>query len=227
MQLGKGRALQWITTAGKPEQVSFSEPTQLDAIPDWVHSAAGPAIPEIESLRGRLSGAFDQQQDPVTTARELCSGRNPLTARYAASVLSVTRSVDPLVQVLLQTDEEQVRIETIYGVRQTAAQTLAGWRAVSRALENRLPRRDLDDFVVLLRGFSQAEAEDEATSQWIVSMLNHDRAAVRQLAFMNLVELTGERNGYHPDSDRSSRNESIKRWERWLRRNDNRLLTPQ
>lgn len=225
--LGKGRAVQWTTSAGQAENATFSEPTMLDAVPDWVHTATAPAIPEVEELKGRLTQAFEKGGAPLDAARQLCSGRNPLMARYAASVLSVVRAGDVLVQVLLQTEEEQVRIEAIYGIRQAAGQSVAGWKTISRALENRLPERDLDDFVALLRGLTPAEAEDEATSLWMVSMLNHERAAIRQLAFLNLVELTGERHNYHPDSDRSARSEAVRRWSRWLKRNNNRLRTPE
>lgn len=225
--LGKGRAVQWTTGHGEAEDVIFSETTVLDAVPDWVHTADGPAIPEVEELKGRLSQEFEKGGAPLDTARQLCSGRNPLLARYGTAVLSVTRSGDQLVQVLLQTDEEQVRIEAIRGIRQAAGQSVVGWKTISRTLENRLPRRDLDDFVTLLRGFTPEEAEDEQTSQWIVSMLNHDRAVIRQLAIMNLYELTGQQHNYHPDSERSARSEAVKRWGRWLRRNQNRLVAPQ
>lgn len=225
--IGKGRALQWTTDSGKLNNLVLSDPRQLDVIPDWVHVAGTPAVPEIEAASGKILAAMNTSESPLEAARELCSDRSPLVARYGASVLSVSRDVDQLVQVLLQTEEEEVRIETIYGVRQAAAQTLAGWRAVSKALENRLPRRDLEDFVSLMQGFSEAEAADEAMSQWLVSMLNHDRAALRQLAFMNIVELTGERNGYHPDSDRRGRSDAVRRWERWLKRNGNRLLSAE
>ena len=108
-----------------------------------------------------------------------------------------------------------------------AAQTLPGRKAVLRALENRLPRRDLGHFVRLFEGVTPAEAEQEETSVWLVTMLRHDRAPIRQMAFMNLLELTGQRNGYHPDSDVGRRNDSVRRWERFLKKNKNRILAAE
>jgi hypothetical protein len=227
VSVGKGRFAEWTAVGGKLEGFTVSEPAQLDAIPDWVHAANEPNVQGIERAIDKLAKAMGKSNAPVETAHELSQEKNPLVASYATSILSVTREIDLLVQVLLQTDEEQVRIEAIHGIRQAAAQTLAGWQATSNALKNRLPRRDLNRFVRLLQGFSQVEAEDETTSLWALSMLRHERAAIRQLAFMNLEEITGERNGYHPDSDRSAISEATERWERWLKRNGNRLLNPE
>ena len=227
VSIGKGRFAQWTAVGGKLEGFTVSEPAQQGAIPDWVYAVNEPNVHGVERAIDELAKAMETSTDLVETAHQISQEKNPLVASYATSILSVTREVNLLVQVLLQTDEEQVRIEAIHGIRQAAAQTLAGWQATSNALENRLPRRDLNRFVRLLKGFSQVEAEDETTSLWILSMLQHERAAIRQLAFMNLEEITGERNGYHPDSDRSAIIAATERWERWLKRNGNRLLNPE
>ena len=223
----QGRALQWTTASGSALQLQLSEPGQLEAIPDWVYAAGEAAVPEVEAAKTRLASAFDEFDSTIDAAEELCNDRNPLVARFAAAVLSTTREVERLVQVLLQTDEEQVRIESIRGLQNAAAQTLQGRQDVLRALENRLPMRDLSHFVRLLQGVTPAEAELEETSVWLVAMLRHDRAPIRQMAFMILVELTGQINGYHPDSDLGRRNDSVKRWERMLRKNENRILVPE
>lgn len=227
VNIGKGRFAQWTVIEGKLESFSVSEPAQQGAIPDWVHTANEPPVQGIERASGKLARAMANSAAVTETAHEMSQQKNPLLASFAASILSVTREIDLLVQLLLQTDEEQVRIEAIHGIRQAAAQTSAGWQATLNALENRLPRRDLTSFVQLLRGLSPAEAEDQTTSLRVVSLLQHERAAIRQLAFMNIIDITGERNGYHPDGDRSAISRATERWERWLKRNGNRLLNPE
>lgn len=225
--IGKGRFVQWMAVEGKLESFTMSEPAQQGAIPDWVHTADQPPVQGVQRAIGKLARAMEDSTAVTETAHEASQQKNPLVASYAASILSVTREVDLLVQLLLQTDEEQVRIEAIHGIRQAAAQTSAGWQATLNALENRLPRRDLEPFVRLMKRLTPDEAKDKTSSLWAVSMLRHERAAIRQLAFMNLVEITGERNGYHPDSDRSAISGATERWERWLKRNGNRLLNAE
>ncbi len=226
IQIGKGQVLRWTTATGRIEGIQLSDQGQLDAIPDWVYTAGEPAVPEIESAKSRFAAALKESDATIDRAQKLCGGRNPLLARYAASVLSVSREIDVLVQVLLQTDEEQVRIEAIRGLRTAAAQTLPGRQAVLRALGNRLPTRDLDYFVRLLPVITRSEAQQEDPA-WLVTMLRHDRAPIRQMAFMILHELTGQTNGYHPDSDTARRNDSVRRWERLLEKNDSRILSPE
>ncbi|MCH2202509.1 MAG: hypothetical protein MK102_11110 [Fuerstiella sp.] len=227
INVGKGRAIQWTTAAGSLQGIHLSDPGQLDAIPDWVFTAGETAVIEIEATKSKFAVDLKQSESIIDRAQQLCEVRDPLQAKFAASVLSVSREVDILVQVLLQTDEEQVRIETINGLRNAAAQTLPGRRAVMRALENRLPMRDLGHFVRLFEGVTRAEAQDEETSVWLVTMLRHNRAPIRQMAYMTLLELTGQIRGYHPDSPSGQRNDSVRRWERLLKSNGNRILVPQ
>ena len=227
IQVGKGQVLQWITVTGRVLEFQQGDQGQRNVIPDWVYTAGEPAVPAIESAKSGFASALAESEPTIAAARKLCENQDPLLARFAASVLSATHEVEVLVQVLLQTDEEQVRIEAIHGLQIAAAQTLPGRKAVLRALENRLPMRDLTHFVRLLQGVTPSQARDEETSVWLVTMLRHDRAAIRQMAFMILQELTGQTNGYHPDSDFGRRNDAARRWVRFLEKNDDRLLPPE
>ena len=225
IRIRNGQVLRWKTMNGRVEGIQLSERGQINAVPDWVYTTGEPAVPEIESAKSRFAAALKGSDSTIDRARKLCGGRNPLLARFAASVLSVTREIDVLVQVLLQTNEEQVRTEAIHGLQAAAAQTLPGRQAVMRALENRLPTRDLGHFVRLLQGVTRSEARQEETSVWLITMLRHDRVPIRQMAFTILHELTGQTNGYHPDSDTARRNDSVRRWIRLLEKNDNRILS--
>ena len=106
-------------------------------------------------------------------------------------------------------------------------QTITGQREVVKSLEIRLPTKELEDAVVLLQGIAPVDAEIEQTSLWLVSMLESDRAAIRQLAIMNLSAITSETLAFHPDADPGRRREAIRRWEKFLKRNENRLVTPR
>ena len=227
INVDKGQAIRWATVSGSVQGVQLSDRTRLDTVPDWVFTAGEPAVIEIEQAKSKFAADLKHSESVIQNAQQLCEVRNPLQARFAASVLSVSREVDILAQVLLQTDEEQVRIETIDGLRNAAIQTLPGRQAVMRALENRLPMRDLGHFVRLFEGVTPADAQQEETSLWLVAMLRHDRAPIRQLAYMTLTDLTGKIYGYHPDSPSGQRNDSVRRWERVLKNNGNRILVPQ
>ncbi len=163
----------------------------------------------------------------VEAALGLTTHRNALVAAGAASILSVSRDVEALTATMLSTKEEAVRIEAINGLRQTAAQSLEAQNVLLKELGNRLPSNALDDAVRLLQGISPVDVEDEEASQWLIGLLDHDRAAIRQMAIMALVELTGERHGYHPDNDRGRRRDSINRWQKTLKRNKGRLVPPK
>lgn len=58
-------------------------------------------------------------------------------------------------------------------------------------------------------------------------MLSSNREALRAMAIENLEALTGERNGYSAEDDAGRRTVAIRRWERFVERNDGRLVTPK
>jgi len=226
MEIGNGRAARWYVRGAVPENLTVSDPSQLNAIPEWVYNGDEVPVAPVNSAAETLAAELLGTDSLVDTASELTSHRNALVAASAASILSVCRNVEALTAIMLATDEEAVRVEAISGLRQTAAQSVDAQNALLKELGNRLPSNSLDDAVQLLQGISPAEVEDEQVSQWLIGLLDHDRAAIRQMAIMALVELTGERYGYHPDNDRGRRRDSIGRWQKVLKRNNGRLIPP-
>ncbi len=227
IEIGNGRAARWVVRNGVAEDMGVSDASQLNAIPEWVYNGDEIPVDSINSAAEMMATEMLTADSLKEAAMRLTEHRNPLVAVNAAAVLSVCRDVEALTSTALATREEVVRIEAISGLRQTAAQSVAAQAEVLKELSNRLPSRDLDDAVRLLQGISPIEVEDEGVSQWLVELLDHDRAAVRQMAIMALDELTGERHGYHPDNDRGRRRDSINRWKKVLKRNNGRLLPPQ
>jgi len=221
--LGNGRAMSLIVRAGAVEGISVSPANRADAIQEWVHnSGAGPVQP-VRRAMASLAKNLQQTDDLLDAALEQTDQRSSVASSYAAEILAVCRDAEGLSR-LLSSSHESVRVVAFQGLRKTAAQSFAGREAVSRAIEIQLPANILGDTARLLKGISTAEAENPAVGEWLVGLLNHDRVEVRQMAITTLEEMTGERQSYHPDSDRKKRREAVGRWERYLQNNNGRLI---
>ncbi len=223
-EISKGRMISWVADDTSVSTVNVSPPGQLGVVPEWIYSLTSPALPELEELRSRLAQAFAQTSSLSTAAETLSNDRNPQIATLATGILSMTRDIDRLLGLLLKSDSEAVRRAAIDGLRQAMYQKESNQVLVTDALENRLPMGEIDAVLRLLKGVSQVAAEDRDTSTWLVSMLESDRAAVRELAIYNLEQLTDERYSFYADGDHSRRNDAVRRWHRHLSRNDGTLV---
>ncbi len=196
------------------------------AIPEWLFAARNPPIELQANLIAETVAAYPQSESVTGAALSLSENKNPQIAEYGVQQLALLRSVDDLTTIMLQTNEDPTRRAAIAGLQKIVQQGPADAQRVLAALETRLPEMELDNAMTMLQGVTRSGAEDRRTSEFLVSMLEHNRVALRALAIFNLERLTNERFGFFASDDTGRRDAAIRRWKRLLDRNDGRIIAP-
>ncbi len=224
IEVGRGKTWQWNTAEAIPT-VSPATPSPL--VPEWVYKAAAVQPDAVQNLHEEAAGALRAEQTVASGANLLSKNKNDQLASYGVRLIALTRNVDQLTTLLLrQPNEEVVRREAIAGLRTVIQQSAAGQDRVRSVLETRLSKTELDNALKMLEGVSRVTAEDRFVSGWLVEMLSSNRAALREMAIENLEALTQERYAFFADDDAGRRSNAVKRWQRFLDRNDGRLVKP-
>ena len=198
----------------------------MPVAPNWVFDAVQPKAESTMSLIKLTASEFRKSLTVADAGTEVMENLNPEIAAYGVKLPALLRNVDDLASALLDSQLTTVRTEAIHGLQAVNRQNVGGRTRIIESLQTRLPEAELDNVMKLIGGISQTAAEDRATSSWLVSMLNNNRPAVRELAIFNLENLTGERNNFIVDDDSNRRDIAVRRWTKLLERNDGRLVSP-
>jgi hypothetical protein len=220
--IGRGKAWQW-NTAEMPSAETSATP-QL--IPEWVYQTTTPPAESTKVLIAEAATTLRSEAAVRDGAVALSRDRNPQLAVYGVRLSSLIRDVDQLTDYLLQPNDDGVRQEAIVGLRTMIRQSDAGRQRVQSVLAYRLSNTELENAMKMLEGTSKTAAEDRFVSNWLIEMLASNRSALRAMAIENLEAITNERNGFTVDGDAGRRSAAIKRWERFLERNEGRLMKP-
>ncbi len=229
--LSKGQSVTWLAVgavdSGKAsavaENVIVDNGRQLAAIPAWLHEDTKP-VPEAEALSNQITAALANGDDPALAMIPLLSDRNPQLAIRAVQVFSATHDIDRLLTVLFESFDESVHRSAIDGLSRIVNSSSSGRRDIRHALETRLPMTEIEMTLLLLSGISDAEARDADFCRSLVDQLNNERLATRTLAFYRIQTYSDDRLGYHPESESSRRRDAVKRWQKFLDRNNGKLI---
>lgn len=224
LTIARGQTWQWNTSAPAPPAPNN---TVGQLIPEWVFQTTSPVPDSTRAVLAKAAATFRSETSVNEAAVAMSQDRNPQLAAYGVQLSALIKDVDQLTSYLLQPNEEVVLEEAITGLRSVIQHSNDGQRRVTAILENRLSNMELENAMRMLAGISRTEAEDRFVSSWLVEMLGSNREALRAMAIENLAALTNERNGYTAEGDAGRRTIAIRRWERFLERNDGRLVQPQ
>ncbi|MBL8820293.1 MAG: hypothetical protein JNL58_29990 [Planctomyces sp.] len=224
-ELVKSQLLSWrILTNGDSADVELTQARPQGGIPEWAFSIDTPPIAEQLEAQTEFSNAVRSATDIGVTCEQLAKDRNPSIAVMAVQLLALTRDVDRLTNVFLQSSTEQPRRAAIDGLSRIAVQTPAGQNEIRKVFENRLPMGDVEMMLRLTVGISEAQAKDPEMCSKMLTMLSHDRLASRDLALYRMEEFTQDRFGYNPDADAGRRRDAVRRWLRHVEKNEGKLI---
>ena len=229
--LSKGQSATWLVVgavdaakaSAVAENVMVDNGRQLAAIPAWLHEDTKP-VPEAEALSNQIVVALANGNDPALAMIPLLSDRNPQLAIRAVQVFSATHDIDRLLAVLFESFDESVHRSAIDGLSRIVNSSSSGRRDIQQALATRLPMTEIEMTMLLLSGISDAEARDADFCRSLVDQLNNERLATRTLAFYRIQKYSDDRLGYHPESESSRRRDAVKRWQKFLDRNNGKLI---
>jgi hypothetical protein len=224
-ELLKAQGLSWkVLSTGEITNVAIVAASPQNALPEWIFRAGATPIPEQTSIMQHVSSLFAADENLTRSILQLSKDRNPQAGVLAVNVATLTRDVETLSTILMESSEEIVRQACIDGLALVAAQSPSGQELLQRALETRLPMSEVSLFMSLIIGVSEQDARNPEFCQQLLALLSNDRPATRQLAVYRMQQFTGDRFGYSVDADPGRRREAVRRWQRYIERNDGKLL---
>ena len=226
LPMAKGQSVSWRIlgmtgfSALTPENGS-----PLAATPAWLLGTETVDVPETVNLKTQLLEALSQGAEPGDAVLSLFDERNPQAGVLAVHVLSLTRDVERLLAVLFfEPRDETVHRAAIDGLSAIAASSGNGRGVIRRSLETRLPMAEVDSTLELIKGLSVADARDPDVTADLMELLSSDRLLTRELTIYRMEQVTNDRMGYHPAAEAARRREAIRRWQKYLDRNQGKLL---
>lgn len=224
VSLNKAATLTWKVLSDGETLAVPGEKRPVASLPDWVYKSGAETLPELRNVMSHVSDNLIKGDNFQGQMLTLTGDRNSQAGVAATNVFAVTRNVDMLMTTLLQSQDEAVRRAAIDGLQRISVQTSAGRNQLHQILETRLPMSDVDIMERLIRGLPEADARNRAVCAGLLALLSNERPALRELAFYRMETVAGDRFGYHAEADSGRRREAVKRWQRYLDRNNGQLL---
>lgn len=176
---------------------------------------------QLSPLR-RYAQHFEKEFDPSLAVNQtipaLMRDPKPQIAELGARCLAVMESYPSLIQSLVQSEHEEARLAAAAGLRSWLAVDRANGELLKQELSTHIPGDEARAVERLLWGYTPAEARDRLLSLELVEWLRSNRVEVRELAFQQLVRLTGRRYDYRPLGSASQREPAIQRWQAHITR---------
>lgn len=192
-------------------------PGPLLAVPQWLAPGGAPLPPVFRTFASQFEREFVLDQPVSFTIPAIVKDRRPKLSEFAVQTLSLTGNYRQLLRAL-QADHAESRQAAIIGLRQWLP--LSPDNGPLLLAEIGRAFRDADEEAVyqLLWGYTEDAARDPQISHQLVSWLGHEEIAIRELAYKNLLDLTGRSNDYLPMAPLVQRQAAIARWQDHLQR---------
>jgi len=225
-------ALQLEGVKGESQEVQAGR--RIDLIGPWMESLP-PAATWLDAQRyqageplRRFAPRFERQFD-ATLAIDLsipavAKDPHPKLAELATRCLALLGNQSALAQTLAESEHEEARTAAIRGLRLWLGQDRERAPLLKQELENRYSEAEAAAVYRLLWGLRPEEGKDKILSVQLIELLNHNRVEIRELAFEQIVKLTGKKYEYLPLSSSSRRAPAIQRWRQHLEREGGALL---
>lgn len=182
-----------------------------------------------ETLR-RFGARFEREFDPMLaidlTIPALTKDPHPKISELATRCLGLLGHLSGLVQALAESEHEESRSAATRGLRLWLGQNREYASLVREELRKRYSDADAEVVYRLLWGLTPMEGKDKILSAQLVELLNHNRVEIRELAFEQMVKLTGRKYEYLPLSSPTRRAPAVQRWRGHLEREGGALIRP-
>jgi hypothetical protein len=197
--------------------VDFGPP--VGSIPAWLDPQRRKAGATLRRWAAQFEQEFEATQPIDSSMLALIRDSRSKISELAVRCLALTDNPTAVVQALAQAQHEDARKAAADGLREWLGVSVKRGEQLQEALAKYYERDDdIKAIYRLLWGISQAEGKDLATSLRVVEWLRNDKVEIRELAFDNLVRLTGRNFGYRPLSVGPQREPAVKRWFEYVNR---------
>ena len=177
------------------------EPQQESILPKWISPESLSSLDErcIEQLTTGLESG-----KPLETAlREMADRPQVEQHAFAAECLSFLGEFDPLITALNDPDRKLRWSADIAALRAALTRGPAMAAAVRESFEKLRGEDSGRQLYRMLLGYSKEQLQS-GEAERLVDALDNDSLDLRELAFVNLMEITGKTHSYHPDDATST-----------------------
>ena len=137
--------------------------------------------------------------------------KNPKISEYAVQALDITDYPLELTSALAA-EHEEARVAAIEALRRWLPRQPENAQRLRQELGRLFPEESVETILRLLWGYSPLDAQDPMISVQLVTYLDHDEIAIRELAGRILEGLTGRTYEYRASLRGPQRQASINRW---------------
>jgi hypothetical protein len=197
------------------------------SLPAWLDPQRRQAGETLRTFAARFEKEFDPTLAVDLTIPALTKDPHFRLAQLAARCLGVMENYRALAQALAQSEHEEARTAAAQGLRLWLGQAADRGPLLKRELANLYPADEAAVVYRLLWNFTPDDARDKIASQQLVDWLTSTRVEIRELAFLQLVELTGRKYDYRPLGTPSQRASAAQRWQAHLQREGALLKTEE
>ncbi|MFP6765562.1 MAG: hypothetical protein VB858_18180, partial [Planctomycetaceae bacterium] len=216
----------WWPLSIKDRQAQLTSASQppLLTTPNWLDSDQRGLSSTDRRYAIRFRKAIDPDLPLEHSVSAIVSSPDPRLAEYAVQLLDVTRRVSGLVDAMARVEHEEARLAAISGLRRWLPQAEENRDILKSELEKCFPPDQIEPIYRLLWGYDDSDARNQVTSRILVDWLKHDNIVIRQLAFMHIYRLTGQRYDFRPINPPNQRRVAVDRWDQHLKKNDELLV---
>ncbi len=191
--------------------LNFGPP--VGSAPDWLDPQRRKAGSALRRWAKQFEKEFESNQPIDSSMLSLIRDSRPKISELAVRCLALTENPTAVVQALAQSDHEDARKAAMDGLRRWLGAGPGRGESLQLALRKYYERdEDVLALYRLLWGVSETDAKTQQASFELVEWLRSGRVEIRELAFANLVRLTGRKYDYRPLSSAAQREPAVKRW---------------
>ena len=201
--------------AKNSEEAPVNKPL-LD-VPEWLDSSKK-STRALQQSAKLFEREFDEEQAVGLFMPAVIKTPRPRISELAVQCLALTNNHEALVQALAQSEHEESRMAAIFGLRTWLPTAEENRGLLKDALSKYFQPADIESIYELLWGYEKKSGTNKYTSRKLVTWLQHDHIAIRELAIYHVRFLTGKTNDFRANAPEARRQASINRWEMQLKK---------
>src|SRR6185369_13723808 len=140
----------------------------------------------------------------------------PAMSKLAVDTLALIGAHESLVEALKRSSgpagHEEARLAAIVGLRVWLPLDPDNKKLLKADLDKTFTPADSDIVYRLVWGFNAEDAKNPVTSQQLVTWMDHDEIAIRELAFQYVQKLTDKKFDYRANAPPEQRKLALNRW---------------
>lgn len=197
-----------------------ASPQASRGMPQWMVPLSGAVLAVSRNYAQQFEKEFQLDRNVSESIPAMIENRQMRLSQLAVQALALTGGDRALVRALAAPHQES-RQAAIVGLGVRLRSDPANSLRIREEVQRAFPENIAGIIEQLLWGYPPSAAYNPDLSRELVSWLMHDLIAIRELAFFQILRLTGnqETNRYQPDAPETQRRVTTGYWENWIRKN--------